>query len=164
MPPIKFLAYMIVPSVISEYITLKYIEYCWLDNRKRMALAESQPNVGICECCPGVAVKATYPIEGAHSHKREPLADKEATVPTKICRRGRNERRSRSNSNASDTSHAASEASAATAASASSRMRETVAASTAAFASASSPWNASSFAFNRAISFKESSSSCRCCS
>ena len=118
MPPIKFLAYMIVPSVISEYITLKYIEYCWLDNRKRMALAESQPNVGICECCPGVAVKATYPIEGAHSHKREPLADKEATVPTKISRRGRNGRRSRSNSNASDTSHAASEASAATAASA----------------------------------------------
>tara|TARA_A100001015_G_C15044250_1_gene742325 strand:- start:4448 stop:5869 length:1422 start_codon:yes stop_codon:yes gene_type:complete len=121
MPPIKFLAYMVVPSVISEYITLKYIEYCWLDNRKRMAMAESHPNVGICECCPGVMVKATYPLETSQqSDKRDPLASKGALVPAKMSRRGRDGRRSRSNSNASDTSQAASEASTATAATAAS--------------------------------------------
>ena len=114
MPPLKFLAYMIVPSFISQYITIKYIEYCWLDYRHRLAMAETDPNVGICECCPGMMVKATYPPSVPNTpvdkDKRQPLAarvesEDNGVASQKMSRRGDRGDRRRSNSNASDTSH-----------------------------------------------------------
>lgn len=69
MPPIKFLGYMIAPAFLSFFVTIGYIEYCWMHHRRQKDLARTSPQLGLleCICCPGIQVKAVYPPSSTHA-------------------------------------------------------------------------------------------------
>ena len=62
MPPIKFLYYMFLPTILSWLGTTWYISYCWVSERRAQAVNDSLgPNVAFRDCCPGLGLVARYP-------------------------------------------------------------------------------------------------------
>lgn len=62
MPPIKFLYYMFLPTILSWLGTTWYISYCWVSERRAQAVNDTLgPNVAFRDCCPGLGLVARYP-------------------------------------------------------------------------------------------------------
>ena len=83
MPPIKFLGYMVLPAFLSFFITIGYIEYCWMHERRQKDLARTRPNVAMleCLCCPGFKLVSVFPPpvalnESSSGDKSLPMAGK----------------------------------------------------------------------------------------
>lgn len=87
MPPIKFLGYMVVPAFLSFFVTIGYIEYCWMHERRQKDLARTRPNVAMleCLCCPGFKLVSVFPppiaINESTSDKSAPMAGRAIEHP-----------------------------------------------------------------------------------
>ena len=76
LPPIKFLGYMFMPSLLAWVGTTWYISYCWVSERRAQEMNERLGSIGsFRQCCPGISLIARYDPARAPSKSTVAIRD-----------------------------------------------------------------------------------------